>query len=61
MAVTFPRSRNGGESLKLRLRKPIIVVRLVRNTGWALIRTDSTMASPLSEPCRMAVVAETSR
>ena len=30
--VMLPRSPNGGESLKLRLRNPMIVVRLVRKT-----------------------------
>ena len=54
----FPRSWNGGESLKLRLRKPTAVVIEVRKTGLALTRIASTESGVLRhtltqriEPC----------
>ena len=56
MAARLPRSRKGGASLKLRLRKPMAVVSEVRNTGPRLIRRLSSIAvwrsSPLRSPCR---------
>ena len=48
----LPRRRNGGASLKFMLRKPIAVVRLVRNTGCRLTRRLSTMALGLLRPWR---------
>ena len=55
VAVMLPRWANGGASLKLRLRKPIIVVTLVRNTGCMLTRRDSAMASRLAMPPRISL------
>ena len=53
MATILPRSRNGGTSLKFSDRKPITVVKLVRNTGCQLMRRLSTIAACLSRPWRM--------
>ena len=50
VAVMFPSSWKGGDSLKFSTRKPIAVVRLVRNTGIALIRMLSLRALILSAP-----------
>ena len=52
-AVKLPSSWNGGESLKLSVRKPTTVVRLVRNTGFALRRMASISASSFSLPWRI--------
>ena len=51
--VRLPSSRNGGESLKLSVRKPTTVVRVVRNTGFALRRMASTSASSFGLPWRI--------
>ena len=49
-ATMLPRSARGGESPKLRVRKPIAVVRLVMATGPMLIRIASTTASREARP-----------
>ena len=49
-AEKLPKSLKGGASEKLRLRKPIIVVRLVRKTGPKLILIDSIRACFFSSP-----------
>ena len=49
-ATRLPRTRKGGESEAFRLRNPIIVVAVVRNTGQALSRSDWTTAASLSRP-----------
>ena len=53
MATVFPRSLNGGTSLKFIVMKPSTVVTLVMNTGCKLIRILSCIASALGMPCRM--------
>ena len=50
----LPKSLSGGTSLKFMLRKPMAVVRMVKNTGWVLIRKLSTMASRLKLPWRIS-------
>ncbi len=54
MAAMLPISWNGGASEKLRLKKPIVVVRLVRNTGSVLTRRLSTRASCLERSARIS-------
>ena len=49
-ATRLPRTRKGGESEAFMLKKPIIVVAVVKNTGQALPRIDSAIAASLSSP-----------
>ena len=52
MATRLPKSWNGGESLKFRLKNPKSVVALVRNTGDALSRRLDIIALCLFSPLR---------
>ena len=45
MAAIFPKSANGGESEKFKLKKPMTVVKLVRKTGCVFTRKLSMIAS----------------
>ena len=47
-ATRLPRTRKGGESAAFRLRNPIIVVAVVRNTGQALSRSDLASSTIVS-------------
>lgn len=53
MATLFPICAKSGLSLRVRLKNPIVVVRLVRNIGRRLTRNDSLTASCLFIPKAM--------
>ncbi len=52
-ATMLPKSWKGGESLKLRHKTPIMVVKLVIKIGFKLIRIDSCKASLRFIPLRI--------
>ena len=61
IVAMFPRSLKGRTSLRFSARRPMQVVRLVRNTGLRLMRMLSVMASFLLTPLRIDWKSETSR
>ena len=52
-ATMLPKSWKGGESLKLRHKTPILVVKLVIKIGFKFIRNDSCKASSRFIPLRI--------